>query len=95
MSAQFRVHFCRFVRRNLRQILRDHLNYTIFTKTGTYPSALVRLEKMKNQIVIFEDGMESRDFVFIDDVVDATILGLESENANNKVYNVGSSPVFL
>ena len=34
--------------------------------------------------------MESRDFVFIDDVIDATILGLESENANNKVYNVGS-----
>ncbi len=43
-----------------------------------------------NPINIFEDGMESRDFVFIDDVVDATILGLESENANNKVYNVGS-----
>ncbi len=43
-----------------------------------------------NPINIFEDGLESRDFVFIDDVVDATILGLESENANNKVYNVGS-----
>ena len=43
-----------------------------------------------NPLNIFEDGLESRDFVFIDDVVDATILGLESENANNKVYNVGS-----
>ena len=43
-----------------------------------------------NSINIFEDGLESRDFVFIDDVVDATIIGLESENANNQVYNVGS-----
>ena len=43
-----------------------------------------------NPINIFEDGLESRDFVFIDDVVDATILGLESENSNNQVYNVGS-----
>ena len=43
-----------------------------------------------NSINIFEDGLQSRDFVFIDDVVDATIIGLESENANNQVYNVGS-----
>jgi len=39
---------------------------------------------------IFEDGRESRDFVYIDDVVNATILGLESDNANYKVYNVGT-----
>lgn len=43
-----------------------------------------------NPINIFEDGLQSRDFVFIDDVVDATILGLESEIANNNAYNVGS-----
>lgn len=41
-------------------------------------------------INIFEDGKESRDFVFIDDIVDATILGLEKEEANNKVFNVGT-----
>ena len=28
---------------------------------------------------IYEDGLESRDFVYIDDVVDATILGIEKE----------------
>lgn len=42
------------------------------------------------EINVFEDGKESRDFVFIDDVVDATILGLEKEEANGKVYNVGT-----
>jgi dTDP-L-rhamnose 4-epimerase len=41
-------------------------------------------------INIFEDGEESRDFVYIDDVVDATILGIENENADYQVFNVGS-----
>jgi len=41
-------------------------------------------------INIFEDGKESRDFVFIDDVVEATILGIEKEEANGKIFNVGS-----
>ena len=39
---------------------------------------------------IYEDGLESRDFVFIDDVVDATILGIEKEEANSEIFNVGS-----
>ncbi|MFW1773980.1 NAD-dependent epimerase/dehydratase family protein [Acinetobacter seifertii] len=46
--------------------------------------------KNGNKINIFEDGKESRDFVYIDDVVDATILGLEKEEANNQVFNVGT-----
>lgn len=43
-----------------------------------------------NDIMIFEDGLESRDFVYIDDVVDATILGIEKEEADYEVFNVGS-----
>ncbi|TKC03499.1 SDR family NAD(P)-dependent oxidoreductase [Pedobacter cryotolerans] len=46
--------------------------------------------KNGNGINIFEDGKETRDFVFIDDVVDATILGIEKEEANNEVFNVGT-----
>jgi len=43
-----------------------------------------------NGIQIFEDGKETRDFVFIDDVVNATILGIEKEEANNEIFNVGT-----
>ena len=43
-----------------------------------------------NQIEIFEDGLESRDFVYIDDAVDATILGLKITDEINTVFNVGS-----
>jgi len=42
-----------------------------------------------NDINIFEDGKESRDFVYIDDIVSATILSLES-SFSGKSYNVGT-----
>jgi len=45
--------------------------------------------KNDNDINIFEDGNESRDFVYVSDVVDATILGIEKDEANNEVFNVG------
>ena len=42
-----------------------------------------------NDIDIYEDGNQSRDFVYIDDVVEATILALERDT-ENKIFNVGS-----
>ena len=39
---------------------------------------------------VFEDGTESRDFVFIDDVVDATVLAVEKDAAAGEVFNVGT-----
>lgn len=46
--------------------------------------------KNRNSINIFEDGRESRDFIYINDVVDATILGLEKDCANGYSFNVGT-----
>jgi dTDP-L-rhamnose 4-epimerase len=40
-------------------------------------------------INVFEDGLESRDFVFIDDVVDATFRGIEHAAPVNDAFNVG------
>jgi len=41
-------------------------------------------------INVFEDGAESRDFVFIDDVVAATTLAITEAAAAGQVFNVGS-----
>lgn len=46
--------------------------------------------KSHKGINIFEDGKETRDFVYIDDVVDATIAGLEVPEASGHVFNVGT-----
>lgn len=43
-----------------------------------------------NNLEVYEDGLSSRDFVYIDDVVDATILSIEKEESNGHVLNVGS-----
>jgi len=44
----------------------------------------------KKAINIFEDGLESRDFVYIDDVVNSIYLSIINDNANNNYYNVGT-----
>jgi len=44
----------------------------------------------QNSLNVFEDGQESRDFVFISDVVDATILGIQSSIEKNMAINIGS-----
>jgi dTDP-L-rhamnose 4-epimerase len=45
----------------------------------------------RNSINIFEDGKESRDFIFISDVVEATCLALLKDEANGQVFGIGSS----
>lgn len=47
--------------------------------------------KNNNDINVFEDGKETRDFVYIDDVTDAIILAMEKDEANYQVFNVGSN----
>ncbi|WP_130909444.1 NAD-dependent epimerase/dehydratase family protein [Pseudomonas sp. Sample_9] len=39
---------------------------------------------------LFEDGLESRDFVHVDDVTDALLAGLMVEKSPNTIVNVGS-----
>lgn len=46
--------------------------------------------KNGNGLNIFEDGKETRDFVYIEDVVDATILGMKVPEANGHVFNIGT-----
>jgi dTDP-L-rhamnose 4-epimerase len=41
------------------------------------------------KIQIFEDGMMSRDFVYIDDVVDSLLLAVKGLTKNREIYNVG------
>lgn len=50
-------------------------------------STLIRQGKPIN---IFEDGLESRDFVYIDDVVEATYLAVTHPAAAGGTFNVGS-----
>jgi dTDP-L-rhamnose 4-epimerase len=41
-------------------------------------------------LIVYEDGLQTRDFVHINDVVDANMLVLASDDANFHAFNVGS-----
>lgn len=53
-------------------------------------SIFTRLALQNEEINIFEDGLESRDFVHIQDVVNATISCLKLEKKGQHILNVGS-----
>ncbi|WP_292008492.1 NAD-dependent epimerase/dehydratase family protein [Chryseobacterium sp.] len=42
------------------------------------------------EINVFEDGKESRDFIHINDALDAVIKSIENKNADGEVLNVGT-----
>ncbi len=46
--------------------------------------------KNDNPPVVYEDGLQSRDFVDVRDVVDAYILAMEDDRMDYQAYNVGS-----
>lgn len=53
-------------------------------------SIFTRLALQNEEINIFEDGLESRDFVHIEDVVKATISCLKLDKKGQHILNVGS-----
>ncbi|MET0887124.1 MAG: NAD-dependent epimerase/dehydratase family protein [Mycetocola sp.] len=57
--------------------------------TGILSIFSTRIRQGK-EIDIFEDGLESRDFVYIDDVVDATYRAVVSDLPGGGVFNVGT-----
>ncbi len=46
--------------------------------------------KNNNPPVIFEDGLQTRDFISVHDIVDANILVMENSKSDYDVFNVGS-----
>lgn len=57
--------------------------------TGVTAIFISRLKNNK-ETVIFEDGLQTRDFISVHDVVDAFILSLEKDEANYQMFNIGS-----
>ena len=47
-------------------------------------------KKLKNVFTLYGDGSQTRDFVYVDDVVQALKIVSEKEEAQGNVYNVGT-----
>lgn len=50
------------------------------------------ISRIKNNqpATVYEDGLQSRDFISVHDVVDALVLSLEKDSANYQILNMGS-----
>lgn len=46
--------------------------------------------KNNNPPMIFEDGLQSRDFISVHDIAEANIMAMNSSNADYEVFNVGT-----
>lgn len=57
--------------------------------TGILSIFSTRIQRGES-INVFEDGLESRDFVFVDDVVRVTAQAAIDRRADNQIFNVGS-----
>jgi UDP-glucose 4-epimerase len=51
---------------------------------------LLRQAQTGGSLVIFGDGTQTRDFVFVDDVVDALVAATTATDVNRAVINIGS-----
>ena len=51
---------------------------------------LLRQAQTGGSMVIFGDGNQTRDFVFLDDVLDALVLAATAGDANRAIINIGS-----
>lgn len=59
----------------------------------TFLGIWVRLLLEGKSIKVFGDGLQLRDFNYVDDCVEAMMLAGASDEANGKVYNLGSPDV--
>jgi len=59
----------------------------------TFLGIWIRLLLEGKPIKVFGDGKQLRDFNYVDDCVDALLLAGSCEQANGKVYNLGSKEV--
>jgi UDP-glucose 4-epimerase len=57
---------------------------------------LIRQALDDEDITVFGDGAQLRDFTYVDDVVDAFLLAGSSDSSNGQVFNIGASePISL
>jgi len=59
-------------------------------RMGVTYDFLRKLSEDNSRLEVIGDGEQSKDFVYIDDTVEAFLAAAQTEKANGKAYNVGS-----
>jgi UDP-glucose 4-epimerase len=67
----------------------------LYTNYDTVIPKFVRMALDGKELTVYGDGTSSRDFVHIEDIVQAINLALESERRGNEVFNVGGETMLI
>ena len=87
-------HYCRVFHRSygLPTVVLRYFNvYGSRRERNSYSGVITRFLNnalSDKPLVIFGDGEQTRDFIYVEDVVDATVLALESSNSIGEILNV-------
>lgn len=74
-------------------ILRFMNIYGTRRSTGLYSGVMIKFAEAitkKEPLTIFGDGYQSRDFTYVNDVVNAIILAINKEDAKGETFNIGT-----
>lgn len=95
-----------FVENKCKSLIEKGLNFCCFRNFNVYGpyqalgsayAAVIPIFVNKalhdEEIIIFGDGKQTRDFIFVEDVVDAFINALESKEGYNDVFNLGCNEI--
>lgn len=74
----------------LRYSITQGPRQSLFNQYSGVCRIFVRQALRNESLLIYEDGLQTRDFVHVQDVVDANLLVLAKEAANFQAFNVGS-----
>lgn len=77
----------------LKTVCLRYFNVYGARQTGEYAGVMTKfMERLRTNRgpVIYGDGEQTRDFIYVGDVVDATLLALEREGVAGKTLNVGT-----
>lgn len=72
-------------------VLRFFNVYGLGQKNGAYNGVITRFlqNALKGEpLIVYGDGKQTRDFILVDDVVEATLLALENANSKGETFNV-------
>jgi UDP-glucose 4-epimerase len=72
-------------------VLRFFNVYGLGQKNGAYSGVITRFlqNALKGEpLIVYGDGKQTRDFILVDDVVEATLLALENANSKGETFNV-------
>ncbi|MFQ6129916.1 MAG: NAD-dependent epimerase/dehydratase family protein [Candidatus Hadarchaeaceae archaeon] len=77
----------------LETVCLRHFNVYGTRQTGEYAGVMTKfMERLRDNRppIIYGDGEQTRDFIYISDVVDVTLLALERDGVAGKTLNVGT-----